>query len=84
MLDGRFLSDAMAPDDHDDFEVRGAVVHRLMPLMRESGYRDGELEILDTGAIRRGNESRAMTRIEDFGDDLRVEFWRRLGIGVPF
>ena len=55
MLDGRFLSDAMAPDDHFDYEVRGAVVRGLMPLMVWSGYRDGELEILDLDAIRRGN-----------------------------
>ena len=55
MLVGRFLSDAMAPADLLDYDFRGAVVHRIMPLMRESGYRAGELEILDTGAIRTGN-----------------------------
>lgn len=45
MLDGRFLSDAMAPDDLVDYEVRGAVVRGMMPLMRESGYRDELLGI---------------------------------------
>ena len=55
MLDGRFLSDAMAPDDLLDYESRGAVVHRFMPLMRESGYRDRELEILGLSAIQKEN-----------------------------
>ena len=39
MLGGRFLSDAMAPDDLFDYEVRGAVVRGMVPLMRELGYR---------------------------------------------
>ena len=46
MLDGRFLSDAMAPDDLFHNEVRGAVVRGMMPLMHESGYRIGIVEIL--------------------------------------
>jgi len=53
MLVGRFLSDAMAPDDLLDYEFRGAFVRGLMPLMRESGYRAGVLGISDSGAIRR-------------------------------
>ena len=55
MLDGRFLSDAMAPDDLFDYEVRGAVERGLVPLMRESGYRGEAVGISNSGAIRRGN-----------------------------
>ena len=55
MLDGRFLSDAMAPDDLFDYEVRGAVVRGMMPLVRESGYRVEAVEISDLTAIRSGN-----------------------------
>ena len=55
MLDGRFLGDAMAPDDHFDYEVRGAVVRGLVPLMRVSGYRAEAVGILESGAIRWGN-----------------------------
>lgn len=55
MLDGRFLSDAMAPDDLFDYEVRGAVVHGSEPLMRESGYRAEGEGILNLDAIRRVN-----------------------------
>ena len=55
MLDGRFLSDAMAPDDLFDYEIRGAVMHGFVPLMRESGYRLGAVEISDVAAIRSGN-----------------------------
>ena len=56
MLDERFLSDAMAPDDLCDYEIRGAVVHGLVPLMCDSGYRAETAGISDLGAIRRGNE----------------------------
>lgn len=55
MLDGRFLSDAMAPDDLFDYEVRGAVVRGMVPLMRESGYRAEAIEISNLTAIRSGN-----------------------------
>lgn len=52
--------------------------------MRKSGYRAKVLRISDLGAIRRGNGSEAMARIGNFVDDLRVGFWRRFEIEVPF
>ena len=59
-------------------------MREMVPLMSDSGYRAEVLRISDSGAIRRRNRSGATTGIVDFVDDLRVGFWRRLEIGVPF
>ena len=67
MLDGRFLSDAMAPDDLFDYEVRGAVECGMMPLMRESGYRVEALGISNLSTILRGNRDVIVVRCPVIG-----------------
>ena len=72
----------MAPDDHFDYEVRGAVVRGLVPLMRVSGYRAEAVGISESGAIRLGNGYVVMWWTVLIERGCRVGFWRRHGLGV--
>lgn len=81
MLDGRFLSDAMAPDDLFHNEVRGAVVSGMMPLMHESGYRISVVEILgleygiggNQGAATRSFRTRILAATRDWDSSVLLK-----------